>query len=101
MGIITTTTKLYSKDRVTIKAGSVVEIEVDGDYGVMLDYAQFFLRKSFAVKGLLQVVHTPFPHNWCGIPTVVVHNVGVSDFELLTGEELGEMWEFGSECEYE
>ena len=92
--VITATTKLYSKDRVTIKAGSVVEIEVSDDYFVMSEYVQFFLRKSFAVKGLLQVVHTPFPNNWHGTPTVVVHNVGVSDFELLAGEELGEMWEF-------
>ena len=92
--VITATTKLYSKDRLTIKAGSVVEIQVSDDYYVDSRYAQFFLRKSFAVKGLLQVVHTPFPKNWCGIPTVVVHNVGVSDFELLAGEELGEMWEF-------
>lgn len=101
MGIITTTTKLYSKDRVTVKAGSVVEIEVGDDYWVRLEYAQFFLRKGFAVKGLLQVVHTPFPNDWLGTPTVVLHNIGVSDFELLAGEELGEMWQFGSECEYE
>ena len=92
--VITTTTKLYSKDRVTLKAGSVVEIEVSDAYFVMSEYVQFFLRKSFTVKGLLQVVHTPFPNNWHGTPTVVVHNVGVSDFELLAGEELGEMWEF-------
>ena len=92
--VITATTKLYSKDRLTIKAGSVVEIQVSDDYYVDSRYAQFFLRKSFAVKGLLQVVHTPFPSNWYGTPTVVVHNVGVSDFELLADEELGEMWEF-------
>ena len=91
-------TKMYCKERITIKAGSVVEIPCSTMYTVYEDgYAQFFLRKSFAVKGLLQVVHTPFPSGWVGIPTIVVQNIGVSDFELLADEELGEMWGFYSE----
>ena len=102
--------KLTVKNRSTIESGSVVEIEVnevievDGispvfdSYGeatgVKMPYGKFYLRKSIAKKGVIQMVHTPFPSGYKGVPLVVVKNEDVSPIELLAGEEIGELWIF-------
>ena len=102
--------KLTVKNRLTIASGSVVDIEVNEEVsidveklifdsfgeqnGVIMPYGKFYLRKSIAKKGVVQMVHTPFPSGYKGIPLVVVKNEDVSPIELLAGEEIGELWVF-------
>lgn len=103
--------KLHIKNRCTIEPNALVEIEVcesiavpsSSSFLVTYDndktqfnspYAKFYLRKAFVKSGLLQQVHTPFPTGWKGVPLVVVQNNGVAPIELLTGEEIGELWFF-------
>lgn len=95
--------KLTVKERCTIKSGSVVEVEVNEEIEIpytkglyKLLYGQFFLRKSIAKKGVIQMVHSPFPEGYIGKPLVVLKNDDVADIELLAGDELGEVWMFGN-----
>ena len=92
--------KLTLKNRVTILVGAVAELEVNESVGVpksplvlqQRNYGMFYIRKQFAMKGLFQAVHSPFPEGFNGVPVIVVENRHVADIELLSGEELGEVW---------
>lgn len=92
--------KLTLAKRVTIPVGAVVELEVNEIVEVpksplgeqQRNYGMFYIRKQFAMKGLFQAVHTPFPEGFSGVPVIVVENRHVADIELLGGEELGEVW---------
>lgn len=93
--------KLTVKDRSTIKVGAIVEVEVNEVVNIPLNYSevrtrwgQFYLRKSIAKKGVIQVVHTPFAEGYSGKPLIVLKNDHVADIELLAGEEIGEVWFF-------
>lgn len=93
--------KLTVKKRLTVESGSVVEIEVNEMVDIphikglnAKSYGQFYLRKSIAKRGVIQMVHTPFPQGYIGYPLVVVKNEDVSPVELLAGEEIGELWVF-------
>lgn len=93
--------KLTVKNRYTIESGSVVEIEVNEEVEIPYvkclgskAYGKFYLRKSIAKKGVIQMVHTPFPEGFKGVPLVVVKNEDVAPIELLAGEEVGELWVF-------
>lgn len=102
--------KLTAKNRSTIESGSVVEIEVNEEVeiqpsqltydsygeldGIKTPYGKLYIRKSIAKKGVVQMVHTPFPSGYRGVPLVVVKNDDVSPIELLAGEEIGELWVF-------
>lgn len=84
---------LTLKHRVEIPVGAVVEVEVnevievpEGSYGM------FFIRKSFAVKGVNQLVLSPFKSGWCGLPEIVVQNNHVAPVPLNADEEIGELW---------
>ena len=104
MGYVTM--KITSAKRITIPVGAVVEIEVNETVEIQQErscytnkkinhyYGKFFLRKMFAKQGLLQAVHTPFPSGYNDKPLVVVKNDSLIPIEILSGEELGEMWEF-------
>ena len=91
--------KLTLLERVEIPVGAVVELPVAEDvvveYGYdQENYAVFYLRKSLALKGVIQLVHTPFPSGYFGKPTIVVKNDHVAPIELNQGDELGELWYF-------
>ena len=94
--------KLTLSKRVTISPNSIVELEVVQQVEVpksplgeqQRNYGMFYIRKQFAMKGLFQAVHTPFPEGFVGKPTIVVENRHVADIELLSGEEVGEFWLF-------
>lgn len=94
--------KLTLANRVTIPVGAVVELEVNEVVEVpksplgeqQCNYGMFYIRKQFAMKGLFQAVHTPFPEGFSGVPVIVVENRHVADIELLSGEEVGEFWLF-------
>lgn len=93
--------KLTVKNRSTIKSGSVVDVEVNEEVVIPYvkglgykSYGQFFLRKSIARRGVIQMVNSPFPEGYIGKPLVVLKNDDVSDIELLAGDELGELWIF-------
>ncbi len=92
--------KLTLANRVTIPVGAVVELEVVQQVEVpkstlgeqQRNYGMFYIRKQFAMKGLFQAVHSPFPEGFSGVPVIVVENRHVADIELLANEELGEVW---------
>ena len=94
--------KLTLSKRVTISPNSIVELEVVQQVEVpksplgdqQRNYGMFYIRKQFAMKGLFQAVHTPFPEGFSGVPVIVVENRHVADIELLSGEEVGEFWLF-------
>ena len=94
--------KLTLSKRVTISPNSVVELEVVQQVEVpksplgeqQRNYGMFYIRKQFAMKGLFQAVHSPFPEGFSGVPVIVVENRHVADIELLSGEEVGEFWLF-------
>ena len=94
--------KLTLSKRVTISPNSIVELEVNEVVEVpksplgeqQRNYGMFYIRKQFAMKGLFQAVHTPFPEGFKGKPVIVVENRHVADIELLSGEEVGEFWLF-------
>ena len=94
--------KLTLANRVTIPVGAVVELEVVQEVEVpksplgeqQRNYGMFYIRKQFAMKGLFQAVHTPFPEGFKNKPVIVVENRHVADIELLANEELGEVWLF-------
>ena len=94
--------KLTLSKRVTISPNSIVELEVVQEVEVpksplgeqQRNYGMFYIRKQFAMKGLFQAVHTPFPEGFKNKPVIVVENRHVADIELLSGEELGEVWLF-------
>ena len=94
--------KLTLANRVTIPVGAVVELEVVQQVEVpksllgeqQRNYGMFYIRKQFAMKGLFQAVHTPFPEGFSGVPVIVVENRHVADIELLANEEVGEFWLF-------
>lgn len=94
--------KLTLKSRVTIPVGAVVELIVNelveipkSPLGLQQrNYGMFYIRKQFAMKGLFQAVHTPFPEGFNGVPVIVVENRHVADIELLANEEIGEFWLF-------
>lgn len=87
--------KVTSKCRVTIPVGAVVELEVCEEFGFTgAVYGKFYLRKKHVVSGLLQMIHTPFKSGWYGTPRIVVKNESLIPFELMVGEEIGEMWTF-------
>lgn len=95
--------KLTLSKRVTISPNSIVELEVVQQVEVpksplgeqQRNYGMFYIRKQFAMKGLFQAVHSPFPEGFSGVPVIVVENRHVADIELLSGEEVGEFWLFG------
>ena len=94
--------KLTLSKRVTISPNSIVELEVVQEVEVpksplgeqQRNYGMFYIRKQFAMKGLFQAVHTPFPEGFKNKPVIVVENRHVADIELLSGEEVGEFWLF-------
>ena len=94
--------KLTLSKRVTISPNSIVELEVVQQVEVpksplgeqQRNYGMFYIRKQFAMKGLFQAVHTPFPEDFKSKPVIVVENRHVADIELLSGEEVGEFWLF-------
>ena len=94
--------KLTLANRVTIPVGAVVGLEVVQQAEVpksplgeqQRNYGMFYIRKQFAMKGLFQAVHTPFPEGFKNKPVIVVENRHVADIELLSGEEVGEFWLF-------
>ena len=94
--------KLTLANRVTIPVGAVVKLEVVQEVEVpksplgeqQRNYGMFYIRKQFAMKGLFQAVHTPFPEGFKNKPVIVVENRQVADIELLSGEEVGEFWLF-------
>ena len=94
--------KLTLANRVTIPVGAVAELEVKEIVEVpksplgeqQRNYGMFYIRKQFAMKGLFQAVHTPFPEGFSGVPVIVVENRHVADIELLANEEIGEFWLF-------
>ena len=94
--------KLTLANRVTIPVGAVVGLEVVQEVEVpksplgeqQRNYGMFYIRKQFAMKGLFQAVHTPFPEGFKNKPVIVVENRHVADIELLSGEEVGEFWLF-------
>ena len=94
--------KLTLANRVTIPVGAVVELEVVQHVEVpksplgeqQRNYGMFYIRKQFAMKGLFQAVHSPFPEGFSGVPVIVVENRHVADIELLANEEVGEFWLF-------
>ena len=94
--------KLTLANRVTIPVGAIVELEVVQEVEVpksplgeqQRNYGMFYIRKQFAMKGLFQAVHTPFPEGFKNKPVIVVENRHVADIELLSGEEVGEFWLF-------
>ena len=94
--------KLTLSKRVTISPNSIVELEVVQQVEVpksplgeqQRSYGMFYIRKQFAMKGLFQAVHSPFPEGFSGVPVIVVENRHVADIELLSGEEVGEFWLF-------
>ena len=94
--------KLTLANRVTIPVGAVVELEAVQQVEVpksplgeqQRNYGMFYIRKQFAMKGLFQAVHSPFPEGFVGKPTIVVENRHVADIELLQSEEIGEFWLF-------
>lgn len=94
--------KLTLENRVTIPVGAVVELEVKEIVEVpksplgekQRNYGMFYIRKQFAMKGLFQAVHTPFPEGFKNKPVIVVENRHVADIEILSGEEIGEFWLF-------
>ena len=94
--------KLTLSNRVTIPVGAVVELEVLQQVEVpksplgeqQRNYGMFYIRKQFAMKGLFQAVHSPFPEGFNGVPVIVVENRHVADIELLQSEEIGEFWLF-------
>ena len=94
--------KLTLANRVTIPVGAIVELEVVQEVEVpksplgeqQRNYGMFYIRKQFAMKGLFQAVHSPFPEGFKSKPVIVVENRHVADIELLSGEELGEVWLF-------
>ena len=94
--------KLTLKNRVTIPVGAVVELKVSESVEVpksptgeqQRNYGMFYIRKQFAMKGLFQAVHTPFPEGFSGVPVIVVENRHVADIDLLQSEEIGEFWLF-------
>ena len=88
--------KLTLSERVEIPVGAVVDLpvseNVNVEYGFDTEnYAVFYLRKSLALKGVIQLVHTPFPSGYFGKPTIVVKNDYVAPIELNQGDELGEL----------
>lgn len=94
--------KLTLANRVTIPVGAVVGLEVVQQVEVpksplgeqQRNYGMFYIRKQFAMKGLFQAVHTPFPEGFKNKPVIVVENRHVADIELLANEEVGEFWLF-------
>ena len=94
--------KLTLSKRVTISPNSIVELEVVQQVEVpksplgeqQRNYGMFYIRKQFAMKGLFQAVHTPFPEGFKNKPVIVVENRHIADIELLSGEEIGEFWLF-------
>ena len=94
--------KLTLSKRVTISPNSIVELEVVQQVEVpksplgeqQRNYGMFYIRKQFAMKGLFQAVHSPFPEGFSGVPVIVVENRHVADIELLQSEEIGEFWLF-------
>ena len=93
--------KLTLANRVTIPVGAVVGLEVvqqvevpKSTLGEQRNYGMFYIRKQFAMKGLFQAVHTPFPEGFKNKPIIVVENRHVADIELLQSEEIGEFWLF-------
>ena len=94
--------KLTLSKRVTISPNSIVELEVVQQVEVpksplgeqQRNYGMFYIRKQFAMKGLFQAVHSPFPEGFKSKPVIVVENRHVADIELLSGEEVGEFWLF-------
>ena len=94
--------KLTLSKRVTISPNSIVELEVVQEVEVpksplgeqQRNYGMFYIRKQFAMKGLFQAVHTPFPEGFKNKPVIVVENRHIADIELLSGEEVGEFWLF-------
>lgn len=93
--------KLTCKERCTVKSGAVVEIPVNETLSIFFNkspdyslYGKFYLRKKLAMQGIIQLVHTPFPTGYCGVPTIAIKNDSINDLELLSGEELGEVWIF-------
>lgn len=86
--------KLTLKKRSTIHVGAVVDLEVNEFVNVEGIYATFHIRKCLAKSGLIQLVSTPFPQGFCGLPTISVKNDSVSDIELREGDEIGELWCF-------
>lgn len=92
--------KLTLAKRSTIAVGAVVGLDVNEVVEVPTSlsgdqtYATLHLRKQHAMKGLIQTVTTPLPDGWLGKPCVVVKNDSATLFELLEGEEIGEVWVF-------
>lgn len=92
--------KLTLSKRATIAPNSIVQLEVNEVIEIpksplgeqQRNYGMFYIRKQFAMKGLFQAVHTPFPEGFKNKPVIVVENRHVADIELLMGEELGEVW---------
>ena len=95
--------KLTLAKRYTIPVGSVCELEVNEVIEIpksalgeqQRNYGMFYIRKQFAMKGLFQAVHSPFPEGFKNKPVIVVENRHVADIELLANEEVGEFWLFG------
>lgn len=95
--------KLTLSKRVEIPVGAVVELPIKevveipktslGEH--VKNYGTFHIRKSLAMKGLLQAVSTPFPDGYVGEATIVAYNKHVAPIELLEGDEIGELWIFG------
>ena len=84
--------KLTLANRVTISPNSIVKLEVKEIVEVpksplgeqQRNYGMFYIRKQFAMKGLFQAVHTPFPEGFKNKPVIVVENRHVADSELLS-----------------
>ncbi len=93
--------RLTVKERIEIPVGAVCEIPVneviDVEHGTddySTNYATVHLRKSLAVKGLLQAIHTPFPEGKHENPKVVVYNKHVAPISLNSGDEIASIWIF-------
>ena len=88
--------KLTCKNRCSIQRGSVVTIEVNEEVCIPKGcIGMFYIRKKHAVQGIQQLVHSPFKEGTY-IPTVSVKSDAISSVELLSGDELGELFIFGN-----
>jgi len=92
--------KLTVSKRFTAEDKSVVSIPVNEKINIPQEcFGVFYLRKSFCVNGIIQLCHTPFPEHYFDTPVVVIKNDSLVPFELLAGEEIGEIWVFGEKSD--
>lgn len=85
--------KLTMAERVSIPVNAVVQLNVNESLSVPDDnYAIFYIRKYFAMKGVSQLILSPFKSGWVGKPFVTVKNNSLSEIEILKNEEIGEIW---------